>query len=581
MIKKKRLLSLAVMTVLLSGVSTAWANTTPPNADETITSSNNESTSENRYDRITGSLYIDEDPIEYWYVIKNAGTVYVSDGAEISGTGGPINDQVIVFGVCANQENNTVEVNGNVNIAVTANSSENRATGYGLYAYSKNNTINGDATIKVKATAEQNGISYGLRTANGGNNTINGSATIEVEATGGGNASSSGLEASGANSTNKITGDVIIKTKATVQQSGKSFEAYALKVVGRGVNDLSSTGTLKQLEGDVYVQTEDVINYKSGSNKLVMDTPKSYLQGNLLQTTNSHTEITNRLTISNGATWRPVYDNRYGSFNNKKDNTSGGNFANTYAVNAIATTINDAITLSDDGVIDLTWDATSRSRSFRTLTLYTFAGTNGIFRINTDLANNNADKITLNSADSGSTVKIQVNYDPYFATNPNVGASITGAAGVLDGTAANTITVVGAESEYNAYKFTPTIAWNSTNSEWEITNLHTDYAPPAVTTNVMTAADSRMVMNEMWQADTNSLNKRLGELRSTKPEGGIWARYGHGKVESGQGRAADVKYNLFQVGYDKASTTDSDSQVYRGLAVTHTKGDSSYETGSG
>ena len=460
----KRFLTLAVMAVLLSGVNNAQAAPTdPPNATATVTGSNNTSTTTNRY----SSIIVSSDADNELYAIESAGDVYVTDGATIKATGTGENisgsdKDVNAYGLhyiydpTAGVVVHTTTINGNVSIIVTAT---------------------GGTATNAGASAEAHGLHTDGRS--GRLTTINGNARITAIATGGtttgggaysyASAHAYGLSAYN-DGKNTVTGDAIIKTEATVQQSGQAFSACSLYANNSdSVNNLSSLGTLKQLEGDVYA-------WGSGTNNLVMDTAASYLQGNLLQ--NPYSNGTNNITISKGATWRPVYDNRYGSY---FDEYNADTYVKTYAVDDIATTANDVLNLSDGGIIDLTWETplASRNSNFRALTLEKFSGTNGIFRINTDLANNKADKITLNAADSGSTVKIQVNYDPYFATNPNVGESITGAAGVLKGTAASTITVTGAESEYNAYKFTPTIAWNSTSNQWELKALTTSaYIPP-------------------------------------------------------------------------------------------------------
>ena len=68
--------------------------------------------------------------------------------------------------------------------------------------------------------------------------------------------------------------------------------------------------------------------------------------------------------------------------------------------------------------------------------------------------------------------------------------------------------------------------------------------------NTMTAADSKFALNSLFLAETNNLQKRMGELRGLKPaESGAWARFGHGDLKPSDGRAAEAKYNMVQVGY--------------------------------
>lgn len=51
-----------------------------------------------------------------------------------------------------------------------------------------------------------------------------------------------------------------------------------------------------------------------------------------------------------------------------------------------------------------------------------------------------------------------------------------------------------------------------------------------------------------WRAENNDMNKRLGELRDSKGEHGIWAR-----MVRGEGTYESIKnqYNTYQLGYDE------------------------------
>ncbi len=385
---------------------------------------------------------------------------------------------------------------------------------------------------------------------------------------------------------NKLGGNVLITAEAKVSTLGKRFAVYSLYSVYNGNNDLTSTNKIKQIQGDVYA------NY-GGANNIVLDTASSYLQGNLLSNAGDAV-FTNTINVSNGATWRPVYDNRYGTwFNYGNANT----YATTYTTTSIKANSFNEITLKGNGVIDLTWDGwsngkytplTGRSEGYRNLTLGKVSGTNGIFRIDTDIAKGVGDTITLNKGDSGSIYKVQVNYDPFFDAKSKVGDTLNAVnegVKVVDGAGAlisKGVLVEGIESEYKAYQYLPTIQWNASGQYWEIISLsNTGTSIVTPSTNLMTAADSRLVRDEIFLADGNMLDKRFEELRVTKPEGEIWARYGNGDLRNGHGRKATLDYNAFQVGYDKGSSNRTGDITYRGGVVTHTQGDSAYETGSG
>lgn len=103
----------------------------------------------------------------------------------------------------------------------------------------------------------------------------------------------------------------------------------------------------------------------------------------------------------------------------------------------------------------------------------------------------------------------------------------------------------------------------------------------AANENTMTAADSKFALNSLFIAETNNLQKRMGELRQLKPaEAGAWVRFGHGDLKPSDGRAARANYNMVQVGYDWDKAI-SDGRQYQGLAVSHIKAKNDFNQGFG
>ena len=80
-----------------------------------------------------------------------------------------------------------------------------------------------------------------------------------------------------------------------------------------------------------------------------------------------------------------------------------------------------------------------------------------------------------------------------------------------------------------------------------------------------------------WRAENDEMHQRMGELRSSKGEAGIWARMKRGESEYGD---MDIKnqYSTYQLGYDEKV---GDSNWYIGGAISRTEGKSSFATGSG
>lgn len=79
-----------------------------------------------------------------------------------------------------------------------------------------------------------------------------------------------------------------------------------------------------------------------------------------------------------------------------------------------------------------------------------------------------------------------------------------------------------------------------------------------------------------WRQENNDMNKRLGEVRASEGNQGIWARMARGQSKYGQ-QGIKNQYNYYQLGYDSKI---SDDWIVGG-AFTYTDGDSSYTNGSG
>lgn len=88
-------------------------------------------------------------------------------------------------------------------------------------------------------------------------------------------------------------------------------------------------------------------------------------------------------------------------------------------------------------------------------------------------------------------------------------------------------------------------------------------------------SDTNALSLMTWRAEMNDMNKRMGELRDSKGEHGIWARMVRGRTEYG---SVSNQYNQYQLGYDRTLGTENTWTF--GGAVTYTEGDSAYGAGS-
>lgn len=81
-------------------------------------------------------------------------------------------------------------------------------------------------------------------------------------------------------------------------------------------------------------------------------------------------------------------------------------------------------------------------------------------------------------------------------------------------------------------------------------------------------------MRNIASVADSTLSQRLGELRNSKWDQGIWARMSRGEFEySG---AYKNQYNFFQLGYDKAF-----GSWHYGAAISHNDGKTTYDSGKG
>lgn len=80
----------------------------------------------------------------------------------------------------------------------------------------------------------------------------------------------------------------------------------------------------------------------------------------------------------------------------------------------------------------------------------------------------------------------------------------------------------------------------------------------------------------LWRAENNDLMKRMGDLRLSEDESGIWAKYYGGKYSmDAQNTDLNLKYNAYQVGYDK----EVGNGWKAGVALSYNDGNSTYGNG--
>ena len=95
-------------------------------------------------------------------------------------------------------------------------------------------------------------------------------------------------------------------------------------------------------------------------------------------------------------------------------------------------------------------------------------------------------------------------------------------------------------------------------------------------TNVYGILDTTTNALMTWRQENNDMNKRLGELRDSNGQHGVWVRMVRGQADY---NSIDNQYNTYQLGYDEKLSTNPEWTV--GAAVSYTDGSSDFASGSG
>lgn len=78
-----------------------------------------------------------------------------------------------------------------------------------------------------------------------------------------------------------------------------------------------------------------------------------------------------------------------------------------------------------------------------------------------------------------------------------------------------------------------------------------------------------------WRTELSDMNKRLGELRDSDGEHGVWVRMVRGENDY---KSLNSQYNIYQLGYDEKLSVDPNWTV--GAAFSYTDGNGGYDTGN-
>lgn len=328
--------------------------------------------------------------------------------------------------------------------------------------------------------------------------------------------------------TTVLNGDIVFETPNSpgdAQNSGK--------IINSNVN-INLSGEESSWTGRAYQE------YKIGG---------VYVDKVELEAPPYHGNVTGfKMSINDGASW----------------NMTGDSFINN-------------VNLTDDGVINMQESATEFNATEIGLNegIINLQGENQEVNVvtltgNGGTINTNSLKNKMNIKNVGKDTAITVNGSGEIAdaiyggdkTAQDLANVVTTGTGEFEKSAASQITT---DEGIIAGKITADV-----NAEGEVTN----YTVAKNTTNV--GISNLAAINLVtWRQENNDMNKRLGELRDSKGEHGVWARMVRGEAEY---ESIKNQYNYYQVGYDEKLSTDPNWTV--GMFLTRTEGNSTFRTGS-
>lgn len=478
------------------------------------------------------SLYIDsatKGTINGQQLTVNGQTFFTRSGVELAiGTKGVTNtvsinssNQFVVFSGYGAKVNINAE---NININSYADFAAPAVWGEGGGFIS----LNGE-NINLKSKE------YGLVAFSGSELNVNGNLTVNADrAIGTRGDSTIDINTDGKNTT-VLNGDIVFETLYT--GSGN--------VINSNIN-INLSGEESSWTGRAYQE------YKvdNGSGKY------EYTHSVELDAPDDYGDVTGfKMNINNGASWNMTDD----SFINNITVENGGVVNVQESVKAF----NVGSLAADKGGITLNNGIINLQGESQQITVTELDGTGGA--VNTNSINN---KMTIGTVADSTSVTVNGSGEIADAilggnaTAQDLADVVTTGSGGSEKSAASQITT---DEGIIAGKITADV-----NADGKITN--TVYAKNTTNLGLSNLAAINLMT---WRQENNDMNKRLGELRDSKGEHGVWARMVRGEVEY---ESIKNQYNYYQIGYDEKLSTDPNWTV--GMFLTRTEGNSTFRTGS-
>lgn len=463
----------------------------------------------------------------------NGQTFYAGSGVELAiGTKGVTNtvsinssNQYVVYSVNSAQVNISVE---NININSYANFAAPAVWAQGGGSIN----LNGE-NINLKSKE------YGLVAFSGGKLNVNGNLTVNADrAIGTRGDSTIDINIDGKHTT-VLNGDIVFETPNEPNDDHNSGSIINSKI------NINLSGEESSWTGRAYQE------YKVDNGSGVYE----YTHSVELDAPDRYGDVTGfEMNINNGASWNMTGD----SFINNITVENGG----VVNVQEVVKEFNVG-TAADAGGITLNNGIVNLQGENQQITVTELDGAGGT--VNTNSLNNkmrigtvaDATSITVNGSGEIADAILGGN-----ATAQDLADVVTTGTDDSEKSAASQIIT---DEGIIAGKITADV-----NADGKITN--TVYAKNTTNLGLSNLAAINLMT---WRQENNDMNKRLGELRDSKGEHGVWARMVRGEAEY---ESIKNQYNYYQIGYDEKLSTDPNWTV--GMFLTRTEGNSTFRTGS-
>lgn len=459
--------------------------------------------------------------------------------------------------VATGAKNENINITGNDTIyTVLANGSDPKTTGGGHITLGDDNT----KTVNITSTGSS---TYGMMSLYGGSKiTVNGD-TLNINVHGTDYAI--GMQAQSNSQT--PAAEIDINTKNTIinaitdedkveggEHTAIGIVAYSGSKVNINNNLTVNTATAISTRGN---STININQDGTGTVKLNGDISFDYDAKTSGTTVDSNVNInlTNKDSYLNG---NGIMVNSSGKIPEGKSNVSGMKLALSNGATWTSTAdsfVND-LTLKNGGTVNLAGDAHTVS------VLNDISSDNGV--------------VTTSSLDS--KVKVAKGANDIKSLTVKGSGAMADAIAKDPSVAAKLANVVEDESTGKS------AATNVTTDEGEVAGAYSGIVSADGTVSGSIAKNSTnenisglgVISLMTWRQENNDLNKRLGELRDSKGQYGLWTRMSRGEAKYND-LGIKNQYNYYQLGYDAKVSDD----WILGGAVSYTDGESSFRDGDG